>query len=94
MPTAIPMPRLGKQKLAELTNKAKSLGMTPQRYVQELIEQDLALDRKARTTTFAELMGPGREVDEEELDRLVKEARRRHLTQRAEIKHKSHLTVT
>ncbi len=52
--------------------------MTPQRYVQLLIEEDLALDRKARTTPFAALMGPGRAVDEEKLDRLVDAARTRH----------------
>lgn len=52
--------------------------MTPQRYVRQLIEDDLALDRKARSTTFAELIGPGREVDEQELDRLVDAARTRH----------------
>jgi hypothetical protein len=81
MSTTIPVlqpPRLGKRKMAELTSKARSLGMTPHRYVRMLIEQDLALDRKARTTSFAELMGPGREVDEKELDRLVDEARTRH----------------
>ena len=76
--TVIQLPRLGKRRMAELTSKAKSLGMTPQRYVRFLIEEDLALDRKARTTTFAELMGPGRDVDEAELDRLVDEARTRH----------------
>ena len=75
---AIQLPRLGKQTIAQLTSKAKRLGMTPGRYIQSLIEQDLALDRRARTTTFAELMGPGREVDEAELDRIVDEARTRH----------------
>jgi hypothetical protein len=58
--------------------RPRAWGLTPERYVQKLIEQDLALDRKARNTTFAELMGRGREVDEEELDRLVDEARTRH----------------
>ena len=72
------VPRLAKNKMAELETKAKSLGMTPQRYVRLLIEQDLNLDRKARTTTFDELMGPGREVDEQELDQLVDEAKARH----------------
>jgi hypothetical protein len=76
--TAIQFPRLGKQKMAELASKAESLGMTPQQYVEQLIEEDLALDRKARSTTFAELMGPGREVDEAELDKLVDAARTRH----------------
>lgn len=71
-------PRLGKQTMAKMASKAKSLGLTPERYVQRLIEQDLALDRKASNTTFAHLMGPGREVNEAELDRLVDEARTRH----------------
>jgi hypothetical protein len=72
------MPRLGKRKLAELTSRARSLGLTPEGYVRLLIEEDLALEQKARTTTFAKLMGPGRDVDEAELDRLVDGARTRH----------------
>ena len=65
--------------MTQLTTKAKSLGMTPQGYVRVLINGDLALDRKARTTTFTELMGPGRAVNEQELDRLIDEVRaRRH----------------
>ncbi len=52
--------------------------MTPERYIRYLIEEDLALDRKAKTTTFSELMGPGRNVDEAELDQIVDEARTRH----------------
>jgi hypothetical protein len=76
--STLQVPKLGRQKMAELASKAQSLGLTPERYVQKLIEQDLALDRKARRTTFAELMGPGREVDEAELDRLVDQARTRH----------------
>ena len=75
---ALQLPKLGKRKFAELTSKARSLGMTPQRYVRQLIDEDLALDQKARNTTFAELMGLGRDVDEQELDRLIKEARTRH----------------
>jgi hypothetical protein len=69
---------LGRQKFAALSSKAKRLGMTPERYLIHLPEEDLALDRKARTTTLAELLGPGREVDEAELDGLVEEARTRH----------------
>jgi hypothetical protein len=76
--SVIRLPRLGKRRMAELTSKAKSLGMTPQRYIRSLIEEDLELDRKARATTFAELMAPGRDVDEAELNRLVDEARTRH----------------
>ena len=69
---------LGRQAMSELTSKAKRLGITPDRYIKELVEEDLALDRKARTTPLAELMGPGREVDEDELGKLVEAARTRH----------------
>jgi hypothetical protein len=64
--------------MAELADKARSMGMTPQRYVQHLIEEDLALDQRARTMNFAELMGPGRTRDEGEIDCVVDEARTRH----------------
>ena len=69
---------LGKQKMAELATKAKQLGMTPERYLKQLVEEDLARDRAARTTSLQELMGPGREIDEKELDALVERARERH----------------
>ncbi len=69
---------LGKQKLAQLATKAKRLGVTPQRYVKELVEEDLALDQRAEQTRLSELLGPGRKVDENELDSLVDASRRRH----------------
>lgn len=78
MGSLLRIPPLGKQKMAALTSKARRLGMTPQRYVRQLIDQDLALDRQARTTTFAGLMGPGRAIDEREIDRIVDQARTRH----------------
>ena len=76
--TGIQMPRLGKRAMAELVKKAGRLGMTPQRYVQRLIEQDLALDRKARTLTFKRIVGPTKPVSEAEIDRVVDAARSRH----------------
>lgn len=69
---------LGRKAMSELASKAKRMGVTPERYVREFVREDLALDRKARTTTLAELMGPGREIDEAELDQLVQAARVRH----------------
>ena len=69
---------LGKQKMSELAEQAKRLGMTPERYVKHLVEENLAIAREARTRTFAELTGPGREVDETELDRLVEESKTRY----------------
>jgi hypothetical protein len=59
--------------MTELASKAKRLGMTPERYVRKLVKEDLALDRKARTTTLSELIGPGRDVD----DAVVRAARKR-----------------
>ena len=76
--TSLRVKGLGQQAMTELVSKAKRLGATPERYVKELVQEDLALDRKARTTTLAELMGPGREIDEDELDKLVEAARKRH----------------
>lgn len=69
---------LGKQKTAALTARAKQLGMTPQRYLKHLVEEDLAISERARTSTFEELLGVGREVDETEIDRLVEEAKIAH----------------
>ena len=69
---------LGKQKMAALTTKAKRLGVTPERYVKQLVEDDLELDRRAQRTSLADLMGRGRKVDEVELDKVVEASRNRH----------------
>ena len=87
MPTVSPELRLkglGQQKLNALTAKAKRLGMTPERYVRQLVEEDLAMDVEAREKSFAELMAPVREdfrksgMSEAELDEIVDRARTRH----------------
>jgi hypothetical protein len=49
--------------------------MTPERYLKHLVEEDLAISNRAKNSAFDELLGPGREVDEKELDGLVQEAR-------------------
>jgi hypothetical protein len=69
---------LGRKKLNELAQNANHLGMTPGRYVKQLVEEDLAISRAARRKTFVEILGPGREVDEAELDMLVDRARTEH----------------
>ena len=80
--TPLQVPGLGSRRLAELTAQASSLGMTPQRYARELIEEGLAMEREARTKSFDEILVPLRrsagEIDEAELDRLVDRARTRH----------------
>jgi hypothetical protein len=76
--TTLQLKGLGSKAMSEIADKAKRLGLTPEQYIRELVREDLALDRQARTTSLAELMGPGREVDEAELGRLVDAARTRH----------------
>jgi hypothetical protein len=66
---------LGKQKIARLVERAKRLGMSPQGYLKHLVEEDLAISERARSSSFEELLGPGREVDEAEVDRLVEDAK-------------------
>jgi hypothetical protein len=69
---------LAKRQMAAVAERAGRLGMTPERYLRHLVEEDLAISREAKTTTFAELMGPGRVVDEQELDRLVEAAKAKY----------------
>jgi hypothetical protein len=74
---------LGKQKMSAVIERAKSLGMTPERYLRHLVDEDLAVSRRAKSTTFEELLGPGERADEDEIDRLVEEARTRHYQSKA-----------
>jgi len=69
---------LARRQVVEVERRASRLGMTAEGYLKHLIEEDLAISREAKTTTFTELMGSGREVDEEELDRLVEAAKAKH----------------
>jgi hypothetical protein len=84
MPTTMPLQvsGLGSKRMAELASRARSLGMTPQRYARELIEEGLALAREARARSFDDILAPLRqtagEIDDAELDGLVDRARTRH----------------
>lgn len=69
---------LGKQKLAAAVERAKRLGMTPQRYLRHLVEEDLAVSERARSSSFEELLGTGQAVDEDEVDHVVEVARARY----------------
>jgi hypothetical protein len=81
MPT-LQLPPLHRKQMAELKAKAKTLGLTPERYAKKLVEDGLALEREAETKTFAEIMAPVRTaagpIDEAELLRLVDKARTEH----------------
>jgi hypothetical protein len=65
---------IGKRHFAAASQKARELGMSPERYIESLIDAD--------TMTFDEILGPVREsfakggATEEELDEAVNEARK------------------
>ena len=67
------------RQVSAVKRRAQDLGLTPQKYLQHLIEDDLAVSAKARSTSLAQLAAPFRKawagVSEDELDRRVKAAR-------------------
>jgi hypothetical protein len=69
--TTLKIDGLGKRKFAQFAAMARRLGMTPGDYARELIEDALAMDRAARTSTLDEFLRPVREdlsrIDEAEL---------------------------
>jgi hypothetical protein len=75
----VQLPPLNKKSMTDLVNKAKRLGMEPGDYAKKLIEEGLALQRDAETSSFAQIMGPVRdaagEVDDVEIGKLVETAR-------------------
>jgi len=70
------------KQLSALKRKARRMGLTLAMYVKQLIEDDLALDEKAKSASLAELAAPFRTalkgVAEHELDRLVDRARSKY----------------
>jgi len=77
--TELKTPRLTPRRLAAVKRRANDLGLTLEKYLQKLIEDDLAVSSKARRASLEELAAPFREalsgVSEAELDRRVKAAR-------------------
>ena len=73
---------LPQKRASAIKRRAQQLGVTENSYVRQLIEEDLELEHKARTMTFAEIVAPFQKtfagVSDEELDRLVDAARTRH----------------
>ena len=73
--------KLPARHVSALKKKAEKLGLTPAGYIRQLIEDDLALDRKAQASSLDELAAPFRDafkgVPEEELDQMVEAARSR-----------------
>jgi hypothetical protein len=72
---------LPKRQASALKRKAEQMGLSADEYVKQLIEDDLALDQKARSTSLEELAAPFRKalkgVSEDEISQLVAKARSR-----------------
>jgi len=68
--------------MADLTAKAKRLGIRPAAYAKKLIEESLAFQREAEESSFAKIMQPVRQaagdVDDAEITDLVETARAKH----------------
>jgi hypothetical protein len=72
---------LPRRQASALKRKAEQMGLSADEYVKQLIEDDLALDRKARSTSLERLAAPFRKalkgVSEEEISQIVAKARSR-----------------
>jgi predicted DNA-binding protein len=80
--TTLKVPGLSKRKLAKLAAFAKSLGMTPQDYVREVIEDRLEWEELSRSMSTDQILAPFRKglqrINDADFDRLVDEARTEH----------------
>lgn len=72
---------LSKQQASALKRRAERMGVSPGDYVKQLIEEDLALDRKAMSTSLEELAAPFHKAlkgaSEQEMAEIVANARSR-----------------
>lgn len=77
--TVLRVDNLPVRQVSALKRKAEKLGLAPADYVRQLIEDDLAMDRTARTSSLDKLAAPFRKafrgLGEDELDRMVNAAR-------------------
>lgn len=80
--TAFPplrLPPLRRQSMSRLVARARDIGIAPEDYARQLIEDGLDLQRQAESGSFADIMKPVRQaagdVDESEVARLVDRAR-------------------
>jgi hypothetical protein len=77
---------LPRRQASALKRKAQRLGLSAGDYVKQLIEDDLALDEKAQSTSLAELAAPFRKAlkgaTEDEIAAIVGKARSRQRRRR------------
>lgn len=80
-PATIQLPPLTRRSMSALFAKAKSLGIKPEQYAKQLVEEGLSIQREAERFSFAQIMEPVREqagsVDNAEIKTLVETARSR-----------------
>ena len=87
LPLKIEVRGLGRKRMSVLAAKAKCLGLSPAGYVKQLVEDDLAIEAKARSMSLARIMEPVRKafkesgMTEAELDAIVTAARSRQTPQ-------------
>jgi ABC-type uncharacterized transport system ATPase subunit len=68
---------LAKSDATKIAREAKRQGVSPQRYVKQLIKSNLEITRIARTQTFAQIVPTESVADESEIDRLVETVKAR-----------------
>jgi hypothetical protein len=73
---------LRKRSMAQLIVRAKEMGVAPEEYARQLVEDGLALQREAESMSIVQIMAPVRKtagtVDEAEIVKLVETARADH----------------
>lgn len=79
MATELRISDIPKRQASALKRKAQRMGLSTGDYVKQLIEDDLALDQRARSTPLAELAAPFRKAmkgaSEAEIAQIVAKAR-------------------
>lgn len=80
--TELRISKLPRRQASALKRKAQRMGLSAGDYVKQLIEDDLAMDRKAHSASLQELAAPFRQAlrgaSDQEIARIVAKARRRH----------------
>ena len=80
--TELRISKLPRRQASALKRKARRMGLSAGDYVKQLIADDLAMDRKARSTPLEELTAPFRKAlegaSDQEIARVVARARARH----------------
>lgn len=74
-----------KWQMAKVLARARGNGMTPERYIKHLVEEDIATSQQAKTTRFSDLIVNKHDVDERAIDRVVERSKAKH------HRHKSHV---